>query len=264
MNRIRLKWRVLPALVLFASLCSFLPGAGAETAQDPQQTAGAEQTIVPWQSPTKLRRMVGSEKGDVVLDVHGIEFRPRRGHTLHWSLLDIQTFFLSPHSLTIKTYQDRKKHLPGIEQFRFHLDRAVPPEVAAELAGEVQRPSQNAVPNPSTQGIVVPAHHRTRIGGTNGELRFREGGIDYVTRAGTDSRSWRWTDLQTVSQPDPYHLFVFGYRDTYTFDLKKPLPRSLFNHVTDEIWTHNGSEGSGDPVAPTPGTMVNGRRRGDE
>ena len=264
MNRIRWKTHLLPTLMLFTSLCFFLPGAGAQAAQDRQQAAGAEKPVAVWQSPAKLRRMAGGEKGDVIIGLSGIKFQTRKGRTLHWSFLDIQAFSLSPHSLTIKTYQDRKKHLPGIERFRFHLDRAVPPEVAAELAGEVQRPSQNAVPNPSTQGIVVPAHHRTRIGGTNGELRFREGGIDYVTRAGTDSRSWRWTDLQTVSQPDPYHLFVFGYRDTYTFDLKKPLPRSLFNHVTDEIWTHNGSEGSGDPVAPTPGTMVNGRRRGDE
>ena len=252
MNPARLKPRVLPALMLLASLCSFLPGAGAE------------KTLASWQSPAKLHRMVGSEKGDVIVGVDGIEFQPRKGRALQWSFLDIQTFSLSSHSLTIKTYQDRKKHLPGMQRYRFHLDRAVPPEVAAELAEEVQRPSQNAVPNPSAPGVVVPAHHRTRIGGTNGVLRFRDSGIDYVTRAGTDSRSWRWADLQTLSEPDPYHLFVFGYRDTYTFDLKKPLPRSLFNHVSDEIWTHNGSEGSSNPVGPTPGTPTNGKRRGDD
>ncbi|HUZ95961.1 MAG TPA: hypothetical protein VMU57_13720, partial [Edaphobacter sp.] len=106
------------------------------------------------------------------------------------------------------------RHLPGVERFRFHLDRAVPPEVAAELARDAQRPSQNAVPNPASQGIVIPAHHRTLTGGTNGTLRFRDGGIDYVTNAAGDSRSWRWADLQTLSNPDPYHLLIFGYRDT--------------------------------------------------
>ncbi len=242
MNRERLKVCLLFLLALSANLWLFHPGAFAESVQDRSQ-AGAEQRFMPWQSPAKLHRIVGSEKGDVRISDDGVEFQPRKGHSLKWRLLDIQTFTLLPRSLDIKTYQNRKKHLPGMQRYRLKLDLAVPPAVASELAREVGRPSQNEVPDPAAPCIVtIPAHHRTLTGGTNGVLRFRDGGIDYVTSIASDSRSWRWADLQTVSEADPYHLFVFGYRDSYTFDLKAMLSRALFNHVSDEIWAHSESE----------------------
>ena len=242
MNRERLKVCLLFLLALSANLWLFHPGAFAESVQDRSQ-AGAEQIFMPWQSPAKLHRIVGSEKGDVRISDDGVEFQPRKGHALKWRFLDIQTFTLSSHSLVIKTYRDREKHLPGMQRYKLKLYQPVPPEVASELALEVRRPSQNEVPDATALCIVaIPAHHRTLTGGTNGVLRFRDGGIDYVTSAAGDSRSWRWADLETASETDPYHLFVFGYRDTYTFDLKAMLPRSLFNHVSDEIWAHSESE----------------------
>ncbi len=250
MNRERLKVCLLFLLALSANLWLCLPGALAERVQDRSQ-ARAEQRFMPWQSPAKLHRIVGSEKGDVRISDDGVEFQPRKGPALKLRFLDIQTFTLSPHCLVIKTYQDRKKHLPGMQRYRFKLYQPVPPEVASDLAREVRRPSQNEVPDPTTECIVITAaHHRTLTGGTNGALRFRDNGIDYVTSIAGDSRSWRWADIETVSEADPYHLLVFGYRDSYTFDLKKPLSRSLFNHVSDEIWTHSESEMRDGSVAP--------------
>ena len=125
--------------------------------------------------------------------------------------------------------------MPGVERLRFEMTEAVSPQAAADLAREVRRPSQNAVPDPVAQGIVIPAHHRNLTGGTNGILRFRDAGIDYVTSAPDDSRSWRWPDLQTLSSPDPYHLLAFGYRDTYSFDLKELLPQALYYRLVDAI-----------------------------
>jgi hypothetical protein len=200
------------------------------------------QTVLSWGSPAKLHQAIGSEKGDLTIGGDGIEFRSRKGRTVKWSFVEVQTFFLSPHTLAIETYENRKHRLPGMQRFRFDLDQAVPPQLAAELARKVQRPSQNAVPDPVSQGIVIPAHHRTLTGGTNGTLRFSYGEIDYVTDTPGDSRSWRWADLQTLSDPDPYHLLVFGYRDTYTFDLKEPLPQSLFYRLVDAVDAHNTGE----------------------
>jgi len=234
MNRMPLKWQVWPVLVLAASLSPCLPAQSAEIVQDRQQAA-SERPSPFWQSPAKLRRAVGSEKGDLLVGANGIEFRSGKGQTLKLSYLEMQTFHLSPHSLVIETYQNRRKHMPGVERLRFEMTESVSPQVAADLAKEVQRPSQNAVPDPAAQGIVIPAHHRSLAGGTNGILRFRDGGIDYVTGAPDDSRSWRWADLQTLSSPDPYHLLAFGYRDTYSFDLKELLPQSLYYRLVDEI-----------------------------
>ena len=241
MNRMPLKWQVWPVLVLAASLSPCLLAQSAEIVQDPQQAA-SERRSPSWQSPAKLRRAVGSEKGDLLVGANGIEFRSGKGQTLKLSYLEMQTFHLSPHSLVIETYQNRKKHMPGVERLRFEMTESVSPRVAADLAREVQRPSQNAVPDPAAQGIVIPAHHRSLAGGTNGILRFRDGGIDYVTGAPDDSRSWRWADLQTLSSPDPYHLLAFGYRDTYSFDLKELLPQSLYYRLVDEIDAQSAAE----------------------
>jgi hypothetical protein len=241
MNQMPLKWQVWPVLVLAASLSPYLPAQCAEIVQDRQQAA-SERPSPSWQSPAKLRRAVGSEKGDLLVGANGIEFRSGKGQTLKLSYLEMQTFHLSPHSLVIETYQNRKKHMPGVERLRFEMSESVSPQVAADLAREVQRPSQNAVPDPTAQGIVIAAHHRSLAGGTNGILRFRDGGIDYVTDAPGDSRSWRWADLQTLSSPDPYHLLAFGYRDTYSFDLKELLPQSLYYRLVDEIDVQSATE----------------------
>jgi hypothetical protein len=264
MNRKRLKWRVWPVLVLAASLSPFLPGAGAEIAQDLKQ-AGPKTAPVSWQSPAKLHHAVGREKGTLMIGADGIEFRSGKEHTVRLPYLEVQSFLLSPHSLVIETYQNRKRHLPGMERYRFDLAETVPSQVAAELANEVRRPSQNAVPDSASQGIAIPAHHRTVRGGTNGVLRFRDGGIDYVTSVSGDSRSWRWADLQTLSDPDPYHLFVFGYRDTYTFDLKEALPQSLFYRLVDALDAHNAAVSSDRPEIHAPKSSDgDGQGVGDE
>ncbi len=239
MKRMSLKRRVLSGLVLSAGLWFSLQGVGV--AQDRNQ-ADTEKSSIGWHSAAKLRHIAGGNRGDLSIGAEGIEFRSEKGQITRLSYLEVQSFFLSPHSLTIETYQNRKRHMPGVERYRFDVTAAVPPEVAVELAKVVQRPSQNSVTDPAAQGATIPAHHRTVRGGTNGTLRFRDGGIDYVTTTPGDSRSWRWTDLQTLSAPDPYHLLVFGYRDTYTFDLKEALAQSSYYRLVDTLDRHNTAE----------------------
>ena len=241
MNRKRLNLHVLPVLVFFTSLWVCPPTAAAQNAQNRNQGI-PEQKSISWESPARLHKAMGMEKGDLKISGDGIEFQSTRGRSVQWPFVEVQTFFLAPHKLELETYQNRKHHVPGMQRFRFDLDQAVPPEVAAELSRKIQRPSQNAVPDPASQGIVLLAHHRTLTGGTNGTLRFTDIGIAYVTNARGDSRSWRWADLQTVSDPDPYHLLVFGYRDTYNFDLKEPLPQSLFYRLVDAVDAQNTAQ----------------------
>lgn len=220
---------------------------------------------ISWQSPARLRHWPTKTRGALKINEQGLEFWSGETAVLKLSFLDVHTFFVAAHRLVIETYKNRKHHVPGEQRYGFDLDQVVPPEVAAGLAREVQRPSQNAVPDPASPSAEsIPARHRTRMGGTNGTLRIRDGGIDYVTSVPGDSRSWRWADLATLSEPDPHHLFVFGYRDTYTFDLKKPIARGLFNRLTDEIDSHNASEQQQRPEIQSPGLERNGREVGDE
>jgi len=242
---------VMPVLALSASLCVGLSQAGAQTAQDRAQIT-PQQNVTLWESPARLHQAIGRETGDLKIGNEGIEFRSHKGRTVKWPFVEVQTFLLLPGALTIETYQNRTHHLPGMQRFRFDLDQSVPPGIAAELSRQIQRPSKNAVPDPASRGVVILAHHRTLTGGTNGILRLSDGGIDYLTNARGDSRSWRWADLQTLSDPDPFHQLVFGYRDTYNFDLKEPLSRSLFYRMVDALDAHNAADPELRPDAQSP------------
>ena len=87
-----------------------------------------------------------------------------------------------------------------------------------------------------TAFATLGARHRTRGGGTNGILRFRESGIDYVTDSGRGARSWRWADIQTIARRDSFHFSVGAYRETFDFQLKEPMSRALFERLWNEIY----------------------------
>lgn len=213
-------------------------------------TGAAQQVVAPrWETSARLHgALLSKDSGTLVINESGVEFRPEHGDTKEWTFLDIHSFSIAPHQLLLQTFTNRSLHRPGEKSYRFDLDQAVPPTIATFLAKEVSRPSRNTTPNPRIQDIAsIPARHRRLIDSTNGVLRFQQEGIQYISGSLKDSRSWRWADLQAISEPDPYHLSVFGYRDTYTFDLKAPLSRKLFDWATDEIFLRN--EPADEPAA---------------
>jgi len=177
----------------------------------------------------------------LVVDVQGVSFQADKGITLHWSFTEIESLHLGAKVMVVKTYEPRGWLRPGTRQLRFKLQSNIPPAIAAELAERVQKPSRNGDPIEKRTGFPsLPAHHRSAWGGgSNGVLRFHDGGIDYVSQTGKDGRSWRWTDIQTLTSPDPFHLTVFGYVETYSFDLKQPLQLKIYDRLTDEVYRHH-------------------------
>ncbi len=190
-----------------------------------------------WQAPAKWHRTLKkAEPGTLLLDANGIEFRsPKFNH--RWKYVDIHTFDLSRRELTLLTYENRRWHEPGERPFRFTLGAPMPAEVAAQLTERVGKPVRNGQPPPVSAAIEeLPAHHRVWSGGSNGVLRFKDDGIDYVTEDGRDSRSWRWADIQTLANPNPYGLRVAAFREIAEFYLKLPLARELFERIWDHLY----------------------------
>ncbi len=227
------------------------------SAQVPQQPGGRQDhpatASFHWESPARMHRanLIPGDHGTLLIDQTGVEFRAAHGHSLRWTFGEIRTVFIAPHRLVVETYLNRSLHRPGERKYRFDLVQPLPPALASSLAEGVQRPSQDADPEANAPALAtIPVRHRAFASGTNGVLRFRQDGIDYVTASREDSRSWRWADLQTLSDPDPYHLSIFGYRDTYTFDLKAPLSRKLLDWAADQIFMHNESVNGSVVAAP--------------
>jgi hypothetical protein len=203
-----------------------------------------------WETPALWHRLL--EKGipgTLLLDDDGVEFRSAKFNQ-RWAYLEIHSFDLSPRELTITGYQNRRWHEPGEQRFQFILDEPMPPEIAAQFTDRVGKPVRSGVPLPSAATLSeIPAHHRMWSGGSNGTLRLKDSGIDYVTENGRDSRTWRWSDIQTIANPNPYEFRVTGYREIVEFDLKQPMSRNLFELMWDHLYaadlnlTSGGGEG---------------------
>ena len=159
-------------------------------------------------------------------------FNQGGGHT--WKFM---TFDLSAQELTLTSYQNRHWHEPGEQRFQFTMGEPIPPEIAALFTVHVGKPVRNGIRLPSVAALSeFPAHHRMWAGGSNGTLRLKDNGIDYVTENGRDSRAWRWADIQTIANPNPYELRVSGYREIVEFDLKQPMSRALFEILWDHLY----------------------------
>ncbi len=193
---------------------------------------------VQWQSPARFHQLLKKEiLGALLVDNEGISFQSAK-FSKRWAYGEIKTFDLSgTRELVITGYENRHWHEPGERRFWFTLNRPLPPDLAASVAERVARPVINGDPRPDATAIAeIPAHHSERFGGSNGTLRFREDGIDYVAADGRDGRSWRWSDIQTLANPNPWEFRVTAYREIVAFDLKRPLSRDLFDRLWDMLY----------------------------
>jgi len=111
------------------------------------------------------------------------------------------------------------------------------PEIAAKFTERVGKPVRNGIPLPNVAVLSeIPAHRRMWAGGSNGTLRLKDTGIDYVTEDGRGAGAWRWADIQTIANPNQYELRVTGYREIVEFDLKQPLARGVFEQMWDRLY----------------------------
>lgn len=201
---------------------------------------GETDTALNWQSPARLHHGLRTARGTLIFNASGVEFKSEKNFSHGWPFVEIETFDLSPHHFVLTSYENRGKHLPGDRRFRFDFSQDVPPGVAAQLARRVAKPVKNGAPDSNAQRFAtLPARHTTRTGGSNGVLRFRDDGIDYITATKRGGRSWRWSDIQTLAHPDLYHFRVGAYRETFEFELKKPMSKELFDKLWDYVYARD-------------------------
>ncbi len=223
-------------LLASAMLGALLPSPAHSQAAPAGQ--GAALQLTGWQTKARLRGSWRSTPGTLLMSEQAIEFQPTRGSPLHWAFMEIKSVALSsPRRFTLVSYENRRWKLPGDRQFRFELNDPLPSGAAEELVARVGKPAINGDPDPKAASFAdIPARHRTRTGGSNGVLRLREDGIDYVAVGGRDSRTWRWADIQTIANPDPYHFRVGAYLETFDLELKQPMTLEIFDRLWDRVY----------------------------
>lgn len=227
-------------LFILFSCAAISPGAQPSSLSIWSSSAALETNWVARAGETlalRSGRSRAARNGILTIDSSGIAFRLNTGKTLRWPFLEIETFDLTnPRQLVLRSYENKSWHRPGEREYAFRLAQPVPPSVAAALAQHVGKPSRNGLNQDAAAFATIPARHPTHFGGSNGTLRFTDDGIEYTTSKIGDSRSWRWSDIRTLANPDPYHLRIDGYRETYDFLLKEPLSRNVFDKLWDYMY----------------------------
>ena len=200
------------------------------------------------QFPVRHEHLRNFCEGTMTVDETGVRFAGPKDHGWFWKYEDIQELRLEPKKIHILTYKDSKLHLgadreydfkgnvPAEELYRFWKDRLDQRFVAA-------------LTEPPADDFAIPVKHLRRVTGSEGMLAFGPDSIVYSTEKPGESRTWRYSDIDSISSSGPFQLTIttferarlhYGDRKGFNFELKEPLTEERYNHVWLDIEKKNG------------------------
>ncbi len=179
-------------------------------------------------------RILKDQPGTLRIDARAVAFQSRDGKTRITILLrDLREAAVAdPRSLRFETYERREY------TFRARSDAPVE-ELAKFLTAHVHRPVVGHYAEGAN--FRAAAYHRRALGGTNGTLEIGEGAIQFVSDKLTDSRTWRYRDIETIGRPDSFRFRVTTNRETYILELKEDLPVGAYEFAWNKVYRLEGS-----------------------
>jgi hypothetical protein len=182
----------------------------------------------------------GGCAGEMTVDENGVRFIGARKHAWRWKYEDIQELRLSPERIYILTYKDRKLRLG--EDRAYNFTGKVPAEELYALLRE--RMDQRFVAAVG-QAIglptwSVPAKHLRPIVGSEGTLEFGADAIAYLSSARDESRTWRYSDIDSMASSGPFQLTITTLEKPFNFQLKQPITEARYNQLWLQIEKKNG------------------------
>jgi hypothetical protein len=201
----------------------------------------------PFDFRVKHDHTLGSCGGKLIAGDREIRYEATDGkHSHTWAFIDIQKLDVaSPTRLVLKTFQSQSwKKLESDKVFEFSLlDAKLGPEQQEFLRERLKRPMVARLAEKSDQesGILL-VRHRHRLGGCEGQLSVEEQRLTYLTDHATDNRVWKLSEIETIGSPDPYHLRVTTYIETFIFDLKTPLDPNIYESLWKKVYDLSGAQ----------------------
>lgn len=149
---------------------------------------------------------------------------------------------MSPRTIHILTYRDNRFRLGAGQGFQF--TGGIPAqELYALLRG---RMDQRLVAEMGEAGAApasafsLPVKHLGRITGSEGTLVFEDGSVVYSTPKAGDSRTWRYSDIESLSSAVRFEMTVTTLEKNFHFQLKQPITEAGYNELWLQIETRNG------------------------
>jgi hypothetical protein len=188
----------------------------------------------------KHEHALGSCQGKLILNDQAIDYEASDGkHSQRWPYLDIQRLDVSSTRVRFETYQSQGwEKLKRDKTFEFRLlEGQLTAETQEFLRSKLSRPMvARLIGTNRTDSSLLSVRHRHRLGGCQGKLRVEEDRLLYSTDLARDNRAWTFDEIETIGSPDPYHLRITTYNETFTFDLKKALEEKTYGLLWAKVY----------------------------
>ena len=110
----------------------------------------------------------------------------------------------------------------------------------------------------------IPVKHLLRFGGDEGTLQVAEDEIVYKSAKSSESRTWRYRDIENVSTSGPFQLTIttferakthYGNLKGFNFELKQPLEEAHYNDLWLRLNQSKGLKILNSYTESAPGTV---------
>jgi hypothetical protein len=190
----------------------------------------------------RSRWMQKDEPGQLRIDTSGIEYRSANGKTsIRLPFIDVHEMDVSdPSAIRVETYEMLKRKLSGRRSYVFRLrsSRAVEENdrLTQFLSERVNRPLLGSHTIEAKPEFEIPAYHRHVLNGCNGTLQITPEGIRFLSTKEDHSRTWKYSEIQTIGGSDPFSFRVTTLAETFSFDLKDRLPKEAYEFVWQRVY----------------------------
>jgi hypothetical protein len=176
----------------------------------------------------------------MTVDENGVSFTGAKKHAWSWKYEDIQQLRLAPESIYILTYQDSKLRLGEDREYNF--TGSIP---AGKLYTLLKDRMDQRFVAAVGQAIglptwSLPVKHLRPVIGSEGTLSFGADAIVYSTPARDESRTWRYSDIESIASSGPFQLSITTLEKGFNFQLKQPITEARYNDLWLQIEKKNG------------------------
>jgi len=203
-------------------------------------------------------RLIRDQRGELRIDAGGLSYKSDNGKTtLQIPLGEIREADVSdPRIIDVKTYDVLKRSLGRPRVYTFRLIEGKHDEALARfLAAKLPRPlvGSYALAEPEAQSLS--AYHRHRLGGCHGRVYVDLAGIRFISDKPAESRTWLYSEIETVGSMNLFHLRISTLAETYNFDLKERLPEQAYDLAIRSVYALPRTQSTDDgPTAAQLGT----------
>ena len=196
--------------------------------------------------------------GTLVIGERGVSFqevtkKQQAKHAFELSYQDIQELKLSADTLTLVTYKDRKWRLGIDKEYEFILAPGQSfSEAYALLKDRLDQRFVAAIADERMQPLwEVPVKLLGRVTGSEGVLQVGPDRVVYRTTKKSESRTWRYGDIENITTSGPFQLTLTTYERAkaqygnlrgFNFQLKQALDEKQFNLLWRRLNQRKGLE----------------------